>query len=159
MSDNSEKSGCPVWMKALLVLSLVINVAVIGMFAGHVLMGPSKGGGANRQVEWILQFVPDGRYDEVKTYYDDKRDDMRTLQRRRIGHLEEIIVAIKAEPFSPETLEAAIRARAETSAERRAIVEDGLVVIMGKFTADERADFAAKIEARLDDLRRRRLGN
>jgi hypothetical protein len=81
---------------------------------------------------------------------------MRELYRERSKNLEEIVSAIRAEPFAPETLVAAIRARRENSAERRMIVEDTLVELLTTFTQDERAHFADEMEERLKKWQARR---
>ena len=40
--------------RIVLILSLAVNVIVIGMFAGHLIQGEPSGGSAANQIRWII---------------------------------------------------------------------------------------------------------
>ena len=123
VSENGGKSGgCPFWLKALLVVSLVANMVVAGLYVGQ-MSKPKRERGADRQINWILKFVPEARREEAEKLFDSKREQIRELYRDRSKNMEEIVAAIRAEPFAPETLIAAMRTRRENSSARRLIIE------------------------------------
>lgn len=151
MNDKSgQGGGCPIWVKALLALSLVANMAIAGLYVGQMSKTKERKRGTERQISWILKFVPEARHADAEKLFDGKRDEIRTLYRDRGKYLDEVIVAIRAEPFSPETVVAAMRARRENSGARRLIVEQTLVDLLQTFNADERAYFADQMEIRIN---------
>ena len=148
-TTNSNRAGCPSWMKIALVTSLVINVAVIGLFVGAGMKRDGREGGANRQIGWIIEIVPESRREFTKAKFDARRDDLRKARAARAKHMQEIVAAIRAEPFAPETLEYAMRMRRAAGEERRTIVHTTLTEILVEFNPDERGQFADELEERL----------
>lgn len=147
--QQPARGGCPVWMKALLVVSLVANVAIAGLFIGHG-MKEERGGGANRQIGWIKELVPEDRRAAIEDRYAARRDDLRKAGADRAKHMQSIIAAIRAEPFSPEEVARHMRLRREAGDARRTIVHTELVQILVDFTPQERLDFADRIEERVE---------
>ena len=98
MTDqNADNTGgrTPGWIKAALIASLVVNVAVIGLFIGASMkLKERRGGGANQQIEWILRLVPDDRHAFTKEKFEAKRDDLRKARADRARHMEAIVAAI-----------------------------------------------------------------
>lgn len=155
---DTNRGGSPLWMKLLLLGSLMINVAVIGIYAGHQ-MQDNKGYGAgsgNRQVEWILKLVPDERRDFTKEHFGDVRAQLRSLRQARRSKLNDIVVAVRTEPFVPDTLMKVLTERRAAGSETRTIVHERLVLLMAEFTPEERATFANRLEERIEQLRKRK---
>ena len=150
------RSGCPMWVKALLVVSLVANVAVAGMFAGAAMKHDKRGHGGARQVEWILKFVPEERRDEAEALFESRRKELRELHRDSMDDMTAIVEAIRAEPFSPETLDSALTTRRASRMARDEIVQGGLVELMQSFSAEERKVFADRLQERLDRWKKKR---
>ncbi|MEM7060166.1 MAG: periplasmic heavy metal sensor [Pseudomonadota bacterium] len=156
-TTNTQGGGTPAWMKMALVASLVVNVAVIGLFIGASMKSDGKReGGANRQIAWIIELVPEERRDFTEAKFEAKRDDMRKARAARAKHMEEIVTAIRAEPFSPETLEYAMRMRRAAGEDRRTIVHSTLTEILVEFNPEERTEFANRLEDRLDRWMKRK---
>ena len=65
------------WLKSILILSLAINVVVVGLFVGHLIRKDPGGQGASSQIRWIIKLVPEDRRDFTKTHFRDIRDDLR----------------------------------------------------------------------------------
>lgn len=157
MNETNQAGGrCPFWMKAALVLSLVANMAVAGLYVGHMSKQKNDKRGAERQISWIIRFVPNTRREEAEKLFDSKREQIRDVYRDRSKFLEEIVQAIRAEPFSHETVTAAMRAHRENFEARRQIVEETTVELLLKFTPEERAYFANEMEEGLRRWRDRR---
>lgn len=146
---STKAKGCPGWMKALLVVSLVANIAIAGLFIGHG-MKDKPGGGANRQINWIIELVPENKREAVEDRYAKRREDMRKTRADRARHMRSIIAAIRAEPFSPEELSRHMRLRREAGDARRTIVHTELIAVLVEFSPDERQHFADRIEERVE---------
>jgi len=155
-TGQTRPRRCPLWVKIALVISLVLNVAVIGLVAGQAMKGERKGRGTTGQIRWILTFVPEARQDAARAFFETRRDEIRDLYRARGKTMDEIVDAIRAEPFAPETLEAAIARRTANSTARRAIVEGGLVKLLSEFTPAERIEFADRMAEKLEAWKKRR---
>lgn len=153
---NGESRRCPLWMKVALVLSLVANMAVAGVYLGHMSKETERKRGAERQIRWIVKFVPESRRADAEKLFDAKREQIRDLYRDSAKFLEEIVQAIRAEPFSHETVTAAMRARRENSEARRLLVEEATVELLSTLTPQERAHFADEMEQGLQRWRERR---
>ena len=150
------RTGCPMWIKALLVVSLAANVAIAGVFAGALMKDKERGHGGSRQVEWILKFVPEERRDEAEALFESRRKELRDLQRSSMDDMTAIVEAIRAEPFSPETLNAALSTRRASRRARDEVVQGGLVELMQNFNAEERTHFADRLEERLVHWKKKR---
>lgn len=154
--SGGTRQGCPVWMKGLLVLSLVANLAVVGLYVGHTMNKKDKPRGPNREISWILKMVPEARYEETKAGFDALRDDLRKANGERRRHLVVILETIRREPFVREDLEVVLRKHRETSGMRREIVHTQLVETMAMFSAAERAAFAENLDVQIKRLMQRR---
>ena len=139
-------TGCPRWLKIAFVASLAVNVIVVGMFAGHAIRDDRTGAGANRQVEWIIKLMPEDRRAFAKTEFEPLREVLALEQRKQRKHLEEIVDAIRSDPFVPETLSAVLETRRLSSVKRREIVQEQLVTTLAGFSTSERKEFADNIE-------------
>lgn len=144
--------------RIVLILSLAVNVIVIGMFAGHLIQGEPSGGSAANQIRWIIKLVPEARRDDTRAHFREIRDDVRAAYMQRGDHLTAIAAAIKTEPFSAEVLEAAMQARRDGGIARQELVQQHLVSLLESFTDAERAEFAANLEGFLERLRERSGG-
>lgn len=158
VETGKTSGGCPRWMKLTLIVSLMLNVAVIGMFAGHNMKGDEKaaGGAGNRQVEWILRLVPEERRDYTKAHFGDIRDQMKSLRTERQEKLDDIVAAVRADPFIPDALAAALEDRRAASTQTRTLVHQRLVILMEEFRPEERAVFAERLEERVSNWRQAR---
>lgn len=160
MTETTQRTGsCPVWIKVALAVSLVANMAIAGLYLGLMSQEKERKRGSERQIAWIVRFVPEARRDEAEKLFEGKRDDIRTLYRDRPKYMGEIVEAIRAEPFAPETLIAAMRAHRDNSDQRRQIVEETTVNLLVNFTTEERAYFANRMEESLQRWNARRGRN
>ncbi|MEM1162824.1 MAG: periplasmic heavy metal sensor [Pseudomonadota bacterium] len=156
MTDQTGQTpSSPRWMKVLLLGSLAVNVAVVGVIVGFMMKGTPERG-SERQIYWIMQFVPETRQDDARALFRGRRDSIRDLMRDQNTSLDQILIAIRAEPYSPETLEAAMKDRRGSADKRRIMVEEGLLELLQTFSQDERAYFADQMEEQLKNMRRQR---
>lgn len=153
---TSTGTGCPGWAKLLLIASLALNAGAIGFYATMSMKDGSKSDTGSRQIDWILKLVPDERRDFTKAHFADIRGELRALQATRNELLDQIVSAIRAEPFAPDALDAVLAERRAASLERRNLVHERLVSLMVEFTPEERTVFADRLTERLERLRARR---
>ena len=143
------------WPKLLLILSLAVNVVVIGLFAWHQMKREKSGRGADNQINWIIRLVPEAQRDATKAHFREIRDDVRAAYMQRSDHLTAIAQAIRAEPFTVEGLEAALQARRDGSQSRQVLVQSQLVTLLEGFSDAERAEFADNLDGFLARLKER----
>ncbi|MEM0990556.1 MAG: periplasmic heavy metal sensor [Pseudomonadota bacterium] len=154
-SPAAVRTRSPIWMRALLIASLAVNAAIIGVIIGNKLNEPERRG-AGQQISWILRMVPEERREFTRSHFGEVRDDLRNSSFDRIGHLERIVTVIRTEPFAAGELRAVLEVRRTSSTDRRVIVHERLVTLLEEFDPAERQVFADNLEMQLERLRRRR---
>lgn len=142
------QAGCPRWMKLALVVSLMLNVAIIGVVAGFNMKDKGAGSG-NRQVDWILKLVPDERRDDTKAHFAEVRDELRGIRAERFEMLDRVVAVMRTEPFEADTFSAVLAERRSNGQASRAIVHERLSILLTEFTPAERAIFADRLEERI----------
>ena len=158
-TGTADHPGGGRWLKIVLILSLAINVVVVGLYVGHLIRKEPPAQGANSQIRWIIKLVPEARRDFTKEHFRGIRDDLRAAGMKRGRHMDAIVAAIRTEPFSEEALQAALQARRDGSKLRQEMVQEQLVSLLAEFTADERAEFAENLDGFLARMKERSGGN
>lgn len=154
MTDSPAHRGCPRWMKLLLILSLAANVAVAGLFIGHSIRPHEDDRGArgsDRIVSWVVDMVPEDRREFAMTHMSQARDRIGAARAQRTARLPVVLDAIRAEPFDPAALDAALDAMFNRSTSGRAILREHLITMLAGFTPAERAAFAERFAERLGE--------
>lgn len=109
MSETDDTGGvrrAPTWMKIALGLSLLANVAVLGVVGGAALHwhGKDRGPGIWR----LLRAMPDAQQSAFREEMRDLRGDWRAYRRGQREAVESLAVALAAEPYAPAAVEAAV---------------------------------------------------
>ena len=154
-STGGAGARCPAWAKLLLIVSLALNAAVIGLYIAQPMKGKRSASGS-RQIEWILELVPDDRRDFTKAHFADIRDELRALREQRSDYLDQIVGIVGKEPFVAEDLDLVLEERRDATVMRRKLVHDRLVSLLSEFSAEERAIFAERLAERIKEWRERR---
>lgn len=163
MTGTGEKASwkqAPGWMKALLVVSLLGNAAVAGMVGGnfmHDKRGPSEPG-LSRQQARILQMVPEARRGVAREILIARSGDADAAREAMRAAQQEIVAAIRAEPFSADRLMAAMAARQAAGSTVWESSYSQLAEIAGKLTAAERSQMADAMDERYKRWTERRDG-
>lgn len=145
----------PIWLKALVIVSLAFNVTIIGVVAGYQLRDGEVRTGS-RQIDWIMRMVPEDRRDFTKAHFAAEQRALRETFLDRDAQMDEIFAAIRAEPFVPEALTAALSTRRDTAIRHRTIVHERLVSLLQQFEPEERQAFADTLSERMARWRERR---
>lgn len=140
------------WIRALLVMSLAINLGVAGLAVGAFV---KAGGPPPRMEERDLGLGPMG--DALN------RDDRRALRKAFLARFPELkagraalqadfaalIGALRAEPFDPAAVDAAIQVIAARNSERLVSIRDILSDYLVTLSPEARAAFADRLQASL----------
>ncbi len=143
----------PIWMRALLIASLAVNVAVIGVVTGYKMKDGEDTRALSRQVSWIVRMVPDHRKEFALTHFAGFREQLIASRMAQMGDLDRILAAVRTDPFEAQELRVALEVRRASSDSRRVIVHEGLVTLLEQFEQEERLTFANNLEARLEKVR------
>lgn len=183
MSGDTEKSGPGAggpdkrgaeprrrgWPRALLVVSLTLNVLVLSVIAGAILRDGRDGRHPSLNPERAL--LRDGGF---MPFFDamphEARERMAEALRRQGGGVRPdraalaadfrgFVAALRAEPFAPEAVSDVLEAQHQRIEARVAAGRSLLVEQIAAMTPAERSAFADALEARFRDALRRAGGN
>ncbi|MEY1556405.1 periplasmic heavy metal sensor [Yoonia sp. R2331] len=154
MADPARPRRRPIW-RIVLVLSLALNLAVVGMFAGFAWRGGKQG--PPRGVE--LSLGPVGQ----ALSQQDRRAILQSLRQNRdlrpgrdgagMAGIEEMIAALRADPFDPAAFSETLNIPQARQQKLKDAARAALTERVTEMSAQERAAFAERIA---DATRRRR---
>lgn len=132
------------WMKYLLIVSLGLNLLVVGLAIGAKMGGHGpkdrhfKGGAG---MHLLMGSLPDSKRGEVRKYFRANRDKMRATGDAMRASLDTIGTAISAKPFNADILNSAFE---DQRTHITAVTQDAqkaFVAIIAGMTDAERAEF------------------
>lgn len=159
MNGADGKPGwrtAPAWMKALLVASLALNLAVAGVFGGNAIRewreasvtAATAEPGLDRRQTRILRMVPEAQRGQAKVILMGRQDELdRAKDEMREAHLA-FIAAIREEPLDRDKLGEVLARRHAASGAFWRIGMEQVVEIARALDAAERAEFADRFEER-----------
>jgi uncharacterized membrane protein len=153
-ADRQVRS--PGWIKLLLILSLTANLLVIGVVAGYELRDDGRRGGTDRAVGWIVDMVPEERRDMAEAHFAEARAAIDTADGDRAALMDGVLSAIRAEPYDPAAVRAAMAAYGNSRSERWEVLRERMASLLARLTPEERATFADNFEERMNRWRERR---
>lgn len=159
MSGAEDRPGwrtAPGWMKALLVLSLALNLAVAGLIGGNALRKWDEPAytavkvepGLDRRQTRILRMVPEAKQEQAKAILLSRRDELERARREMIEAHMAFIATLRQEPLDPAGLDEALARRHAASAGFFRIGVEQVVEIARALDAAERAALAERLEER-----------
>ena len=128
----------------LLVASLALNLAVVGVVVGSAFdrhghgRGPHMAGPMAPLIMSLPEDAREGLIDELRSLPRPDRD----MRRRSFDAL---LTAIRAEPFRPEAVTAALREQRDLGEARLSSLETVLADQLAGLSAEERADYADRL--------------
>lgn len=147
------------WVKPLLVVSLAINLAVAALVVGAVIRGgpPMRGamhqdGGRDLGIGLMVDSLSRADRAALRRAFVASDPGLGNWRERARQEFAVLLAALRAEPFDPEALRAVMQ---EQSARMRTRLENGREILIDRIAAmtpAERAEFAARIEERLERL-------
>ncbi len=154
----SDRETGPRWMRVLLVISLALNLGVIGAVAGLALRHDP-----DRSRPVVLRDVSIGAYSEalspedrqiMRQRFHEVAPGLRDLRKIRQADQERVLAALRAQPFAPEAVAEALEQQRARLAEGAELGHRLLVERITGMTDAERAAFADRLQEVLSRPRR-----
>lgn len=142
------------WTRVALVLSLALNLAVAGIVAGAVLRGHRDGPprGFDLAVGPVARALSEVDRRAVMRDLMDRRD-LRDDRRDDSAAAAPVLAAVRADPFDPAALSAALDGMRGRARDLEAAAEAALVARVAAMTPAERAAFADRLAQELERRR------
>jgi uncharacterized membrane protein len=146
-ASRSARPPAPRWMAVALYASLALNLIIVGATAGFVW----RHGGKVADVQaahlspTMLSYtsmLPASRQKELAARVEEQRQKVRPLRRQLREVREEMVLALVAEPFDRERVQAAQARLLVADQKAREAVHQLYVEIAANMTAEERRGFA-----------------
>lgn len=140
------------WLIVGLVVSVLLNVALIGAFVGRHMadgIGPPRGGNPLFGVMRFTKTLPEARQAELSEILRQYRQAARPNIRMLRGRQEAFRAAMLAEPMDALAVRASLDALQQALADQHKAGHEALVMVLENLTAEER-------QALDEQLRRRR---
>ncbi|MCV2868792.1 periplasmic heavy metal sensor [Defluviimonas sp. WL0002] len=143
-------------LKIALVLSLAVNLLLVGLIAGAAVRHRHGGGPGDDRAAFApyVEALPRAQRGGLRSEMFHRMPDLRDLRRERAEDLAAFVSTLRAEPFDPSAA-AAVFDRQMARAGRR--LEAGRVLFLDRIaamSADERREYADRLEQNLAGGRR-----
>jgi uncharacterized membrane protein len=136
-------------VKIALALSLALNLVIAGVVGGAMLRdGPPKGGGRDFGLGPLSEALSREDRKALRQAFVERHPDIRGERREMQADFAALVVALRADPFDPAALDAALGAIA---ARNQALLDTGRDLVAERLKAmsqEERAAFAERLEKR-----------
>ena len=147
----TPRSGSPLWMRGLLVVSLAVNLLVFGMIGGAVLSG--GGPGAAREAVRDLDGTPFVRAlspQDRRALLRELRGEREVLRDSRTAlrdRFENLLAALRADDFDAASLERILAGQREAATARQRLGERLVLGRIIEMSTEERRAYADSLEA------------
>lgn len=131
----------PRWMWITLVLSLALNLLVVGAVAAAMLHFRGRHDGREARFASYLLSLPTDRRDTLKTLLDDQRNALAPLRKQTRDARRNVRLALTKEPFDRAALAAAYEASSAARAALDKARGEWITTMADTMTADERRGF------------------
>lgn len=141
------------WGRLVLFVSLALNLGVLGVVGGAMLGRTGHG-----RAEFVARDIGFGLFTEalmeedrraLRRAFGQARPDFRADRSQMRDDLQTLLAALRAEPFAPDVLRAALQTGADRIAERQALGQALLLDRVAQMTGAERAALADRLEKSL----------
>lgn len=164
-TDKTNGDKCPTrlgpWVRGLLVVSLAFNLLVVGVIGSWALRhGGTHGGHHPSRLDMAGGPLTRALNDEDRREIGEKmrgayRNGGRTRAAQRAG-FDALVADLRAVPFDPATVAARMSEQREGFRERFEMGQRLLLDHLATMSDAERAAYADRLEARIDEYRARR---
>jgi uncharacterized membrane protein len=138
------------WLGPALFLSVALNLLAVGILAGAVLGQRGDAGGRMpgdaAALSWFAALDAQDRA-ALRAAWRREGPALQSLRAQRRAETAALAAALRADPFDPAALEAALAAQAAGLAERQALAQRLLVERLAAMDPAGRAAFADRLEA------------
>lgn len=140
-------------LRIALAVSVALNLAVAGMAAGAFFHGGGPGGhgGDVRELGFgpFTDALSRADRDSLRASFLAKMPDIRAARQAMRTDQQNLLAALRAEPFDQTQLESALAAQSARTAAQLAMGQGLMKDLLIGMTSAQRRDFAARLEERL----------
>ncbi|MFW2544654.1 periplasmic heavy metal sensor [Primorskyibacter sp. 2E107] len=151
------------WLRALLFVSLALNLAVIGLAVGLMLRGaPPRGperGGADYVMPYTRALDADQRravWRDLKRDFSERRDQHGKDRQDLIQDYRDALAVLRADRFDSAAMMAILDRQSARATERQQVGQQVLNAYLASLTPEARAAYAARLAREIDHLQERR---
>lgn len=152
---QSDPGGAPCrWTRRILVLSLALNLLIVGLIGGLALGGGPERHRVKTDNTGLFLSALDRR---------DRRAMLREVRQQGFGpaasrraardQFHSLVAALRADGFSPESVQKALDAQSALAEQRRSAGQRAFVARLATMSADERRALADRLETLLEKRR------
>lgn len=134
------------WVRILLILSLGLNLLIVGLAAGAAWRHAGDRGGRDFGFGPLSEAFSTEDRRELREAFVERHPDARAERQAMREDLEALITALRAEPFEPIALEAAMTKISQRNAQLLQTGSELVVAQIKAMDATERAAFADRLE-------------
>jgi|GEM_PF-364293 len=152
MTDTTQKPKRG-WVKYVLIISLGLNLAVVGM-----VLGAAFSGGHDRKgfrpppdvsgMHSLLRALPESKRSDARQYFRDNRAKMKQTGQHLRATALDARSAIVADPFDPAALSQAFAVQRETLGMTAVDAHNAFVSIISTMTLEERKAYVEALNER-----------
>lgn len=145
----------PLWMRLTLLVSLALNLLVIGAVVGFVAMGGHDRRPDRDRFDYGSFFMRALGDDDRRALRRDFEEGLRGQGRDRgafVGELQSTLDTLRTTPFDRDAFAAALAAQSRARAEREDMGREVLANRVAAMSDADRAAYADRIEERLTEL-------
>ncbi len=162
MNERQDKPGTGRWMRVLLVVSLAVNLAVVGVVAGWAMRHGGHHGHHPSRLDMAGGPLTRALSDEDRREIGQRmRQVWRDSGGNRAGFrssFDALVVDLRAVPFDPDRVAERMREQRQGFAARFEMGQEVLIAHLAAMSDADRAAYADRLEERIKDYRARRSG-
>lgn len=160
MAETDTKTkGVPLWVKLLLVMSLALNLAVIGLVGGFFMRTKERGPGPGA-VNYALPYIASLKHEDRKAIGDAlrlKADSGQIMGRRsRVADYREMARLLRADTLDVEGVEALLERQQNAAQGRQTAAQGAWVAIVTGYSLEERLAYSERLETFIERGRKGR---
>jgi len=130
------------WLMPVLVVSLIVNVAFIGLFAGHYIFRPGRGHPVDFAMHRLIHGMPKEARDPVRAEMETRRPQVAAKIAELRKARQDVRAALAADPFDRARLDAAFAEVQTSSAAVQAELHSAVADAVAKLPPDARQRLA-----------------
>ena len=156
-SDMPEAARLKSWVKALLFGSLALNLAAIGLFAGMSLraVSPPPMQRGEMGLGPLTAVLSREDWKAMRPAFLAHHPDLRRGALALQSDFDPVLVALRAERFDPQALDAALQSVSGKNAQRLASAQQVISDYIKDLPEAERRDLADRLQHRLEETARK----
>ena len=138
----------PLWLRLVLFASLALNLLIAGVVLGHFLRDDPRGKVPRvDRIEAPMTFAlsPEDRREIGRALRREYREN-RPSRQEIVAEYRGVIAALRADPFEPARVEAALRNQRQAATDRMELGQRLLMQRLNAMTVEERHGFADRLE-------------